>query len=44
MDLKGDEIIVPNLTFIAAVPIIWAGATPVLCEVDEKNYNLDLQN
>ena len=40
---KGDEIIVPNLTFIATVtPIIWAGATPVLCEVDEKNYNLDL--
>ena len=39
---KGDEIIVPNLTFIATVtPIIWAGATPVLCEVDE-NYNLDL--
>ncbi len=45
MDIKkGDEVIVPNLTFIATVtPIIWAGATPVLCDVDEKNYNLDLE-
>lgn len=40
---KGDEVIVPNLTFIATVtPVIWAGATPVLCDVDKDNFCLDL--
>ena len=40
---KGDEVIVPNLTFIASVtPIIWAGATPVLCDVDFTNACIDL--
>lgn len=40
---KGDEVIVPNLTFIATVtPIIWTGATPVLCDVDIGNSCLDL--
>ena len=40
---KGDEVIVPNLTFIASItPVIWAGATPVLCDVDIKNSCLDL--
>ena len=40
---KGDEVIVPNLTFIASVtPVIWAGATPVLCDVDIENSCLDL--
>lgn len=40
---KGDEVIVPNLTFIATItPIIWAGATPVLCDVDTANSCLDL--
>jgi perosamine synthetase len=38
-----DEIIVPNLTFIAtATPIIWLGAKVVLCDVDKDNFNLDL--
>ena len=38
---KGDEVIVPNLTFIATItPIIWAGATPVLCDVDEPTHVL----
>ncbi len=42
---KGDEVIVPNLTFIATItPVIWAGATPVLCDVDSKNFSLDLDN
>ena len=40
---KGDEVIVPNLTFIATItPIIWTGATPVLCDVDRTNSCLDL--
>jgi len=29
----GDEVIVPNLTFLATVsPLLWLGATPVLCD------------
>ncbi len=40
---KGDEVIVPNLTFIASItPVIWTGATPVLCDVDLTNSCLDL--
>ncbi len=40
---KGDEVIVPNLTFIATItPVIWTGATPVLCDVDKNNSCLDL--
>lgn len=32
----GDEVIVPNLTFIATSnAVIWAGATPIFCDVDE---------
>ncbi len=39
----GDEIIVPNLTFIAtATPIIWCGAKIVLCDVDYENFSIDL--
>jgi len=39
----GDEVIVPNLTFIAtANAVIMAGATPVLCDVNEHNMSLDL--
>ncbi len=41
----GDEVIVPNLTFIAtATPIIWLGAKIVLCEVEKENLNLDLDH
>ena len=42
---SGDEVIVPNLTFIAtATPAIWLGAKIVLCDVDRKNFCLDLNN
>ncbi len=42
---KGDEVIVPNLTFIASInAVIMAGATPVICEIDEKNLSLDLNH
>ena len=35
----GDEVIVPNVTFIAtANAVIMAGATPVLCEVDPDTF------
>ena len=40
---KGDEVIVPNLTFIAtANAVIMAGATPVFCDVNEDDLSLDL--
>ena len=38
----GDEVIVPNLTFIAtATAVIMAGATPVLCDIRESDLGLD---
>ena len=38
---EGDEVIVPNLTFIATVnAVIMTGAKPVICEVDEKNLSI----
>lgn len=38
----GDEIIVPNLTYIAtANAVLYCGATPVLVECDERTWNID---
>jgi len=38
----GDEVIVPNITFIASSnAVIMAGATPVFCEVNDKNFCID---
>jgi len=40
---EGDEVIVPNLTFVAtANAVILAGATPVLCEIREDTFCLDV--
>ena len=39
---RGDEVIVPALTFIASAnSIVHTGATPVFVDVDSKTYNLD---
>lgn len=39
----GDEVIVPNLTFVAtANAVILAGAVPVLCEVQEDTFCIDV--
>lgn len=45
LDIKaGDEVIVPAHTFIAtALAVIYAGAKPVFCEVDERSYNINPQ-
>ena len=41
----GDEVITAANTFIAtALAIAYAGATPVLADVDEKTFNLDLKS
>jgi len=40
---KNDEVIVPNLTFIATInSVILSGAKPVLCEVSDKNMCIDV--
>ena len=39
----GDEVIVPNLTFIATSnAVLMAGATPVLCDIQKKDLSFDL--
>lgn len=38
----GDEVIVPSFTWIAtANAVLYCGATPVLCDVDSRTYNID---
>jgi perosamine synthetase len=38
----GDEVIVPDLTFVAtANSVIMAGAKPVFCDVDKQSFNID---
>jgi len=38
----GDEVIVPSFTWIAtANVVVYCGATPVLCDVDPRTFNLD---
>ena len=40
----GDEVIIPNLTFIASAnAVIMAGAKPVFCEVKEDTYCIDVE-
>jgi len=40
----GDEVIVPNFTFIASAnAVILAGAAPVLCEVREDTFCIDVE-
>lgn len=40
----GDEVIIPNLTFIAsATSVVLAGATPVSCEIKEDTFCIDVQ-
>jgi len=40
----GDEVLVPNLTFIATSnAVLLAGATPVFCEIDKKTFCLDTE-
>ncbi len=42
---KGDEVIVPSLTFCATIQVITAlGAIPIFCEVNPYNLNLDFQD
>jgi len=39
---KGDEVIVPALTFVATVnPVVHLGGTPVFVDVDPSTWNID---
>ncbi|TGK30929.1 aminotransferase class I/II-fold pyridoxal phosphate-dependent enzyme [Leptospira gomenensis] len=41
---EGDEVIVPNFTFAASVnAILYAGAVPVLADIDPKTWNLSVE-
>lgn len=41
---KGDEVIVPALTFIATInPILFVGAKPVIVDIDPITWNIDSQ-
>lgn len=42
---KGDEVIVPSLTFVATIQaIIQTGAVPVFCDVDENTLNMGIED
>ncbi|HDM31989.1 MAG TPA: DegT/DnrJ/EryC1/StrS family aminotransferase, partial [bacterium] len=39
---SGDEVIVPDFTFIACSnAVIWTGAKPVFVDVDKRTFNID---
>lgn len=39
---KGDEVIVPDFTFIASAnAVVWTGAKPVFVDVDAETFNID---
>jgi perosamine synthetase len=39
---KGDEVIVPDFTFIASAnAVFWTGAKPVFVDIDRKTFNID---
>ena len=41
----GDEVIVPDLTFVAtANAVILAGATPIFCDIETKNLGFNLNH
>ena len=41
---RGDKVVLPANTFIAtALAVSYAGATPVLCDVDPVSYTLDVE-
>ena len=40
---ENDEVIIPTNTFVAtAEAVVYAGACPVLCDIEEDNHNIDV--
>jgi dTDP-4-amino-4,6-dideoxygalactose transaminase len=41
----GDKVLVPSYTFVAAAwAVLYVGATPVMCDVEEATANIDLSD
>lgn len=42
---KGDEVIIPNLTFVAtASSVLLCGATPILADVEKDDFNISIKS
>jgi dTDP-4-amino-4,6-dideoxygalactose transaminase len=42
---EGDQVIVPDFTYIAtAMAVSYTGAEPVFCDIDESDFNIDLDD
>ena len=42
---KGDQVIVPDLTFVASInAILFTGATPVIVDIDKEDYNISIDS
>ena len=42
---KGDEVIVPDITWVATARVIsYLGATPIFADIDKNNWNLDFKS
>ena len=42
---KGDEVIVPDLTFVASInAILFTGATPVIVDIDKEDCNISVDS
>ena len=42
---KGDEVIVPDLTFVASAnAILVSGATPVIVDISKEDYNISISS
>ena len=40
----GDEVIIPTNTFIStAEAVLYSGAKPILCDIEEKNHNINVE-
>lgn len=40
----GDEVILPTWTFVSTGHVVeWVGAKPILCDIDEKTLNIDIE-
>ena len=46
MDIgPGDEVIVPAFTWVATANVVlYCGAVPVLCDVDRRTFNIDIDD
>ena len=42
---KGDQVVVPDLTFVASInAILFTGATPVIVDIDKEDYNISIDS